>query len=225
MTSETHVEGRTRAPAGLRFLAFVLGFGAVIFWLLVARENIIGSVAPDVRLGLQTTLVLLLLIWPGTILAICNVMIRPALALIGAGAAIYAAIAFVHMPKPTGPVPLLVAALIAILMGTWWLFGRGGEVTEGKFEDARRRLAVLYAAGLGTVLWLTSFVPIMTTVRGSGFEAIPAFYGTIFFLAVVLPLMIIGLTGAQHRRATATQALLVLTLVVTAIFGAPQIFQ
>jgi hypothetical protein len=225
MTSETHVEGRSGAPAGLRFLAFVLGFGAVIFWLLVARESIVGTVARGVPLAFYATLVFLLLVWPGIILTICNVMIRPALALIGAAAAIYAAIAFATMPKPTGTVPLLGAALVAILMGTWWLFGRGDETAETALDDARRRVVVLYAAGLGTVLWLSSFVPAMRTVRGDGFEAIPAFYATIFFLAIVLPLMIIGLIGAERRQEIATQALLVLTLAISAIFGVPQLFQ
>ena len=64
------------------------------------------------------------------------------------------------------------------------------------------RLPVLYVAGLGTTLWLSSFavaIDVWARGYGDGFELIPAFYATIFWLTVVLPLTVDR--TARHRAA------------------------
>jgi len=225
--------GTTMAPQGqplLRFLALAVGGAAVLFWVAVARASA-GDVLPlarGVRLGFYTTLTFLLLVWPGLILAICNFATRIALVLVRLAAAIYAAICLASLPRPTGTVPLLLAALLVVTLGTFWLFGRDSEpAAEPDFEHVKSHLVALYVAGLGTALWLSGFtyaIEVWSRGRGDGFEMIPAFYGTIFYLAVVLPLTMIGINGSERRHPIATRALLVLTLAVSMIFGLPQLF-
>ena len=103
--------------------------GRILFWLLVARASVAQALpfAKGVRLGLYTTLVSLLLVWPGLILAICNFAIRSALVLVGLAAAIYAAIHLAYLPRPSGPVSLLLAALLVVMLGSFWLFVRAAR--------------------------------------------------------------------------------------------------
>ena len=213
----------------LRFVALVLGGAAILFWLVVAHASVADALplAQGARLGLYTTLTFLLLAWPGLILAICNVAIRLALALTVLAAAIDAIIWAVWLPPLTGTVQLQLAALIAILLGTFWMFGRHGASDAPGFEQVKLRLAVLYAAGLGTALWLSGFavaIEVWARGRGDGFELIPAFYATIFWLAVVLPLMVIGLGGTERKSPILVQLLLGMTLATSALFGVPQLF-
>jgi hypothetical protein len=229
MIADTDTRVSPQAQPLWRFLVLVLGGAAALFWILVAYLSVADALplARGIRLGLYSTLVFLGLVWPALILAICNTAVRPALLLVGLAAAAYGAIYAAYLPRPSGPVPLLFAALLVVLLGTFWMFGRDGE-PERTFEHAKSRLVALYGAGLGTVTWLSSFaypIEVWSRGRGDGFEVIPAFYGTIFYLALVLPLTVIGLTGTEQRHATATRALLVLTIAVTAIFGLPQLFR
>ena len=105
----------------------------MLFWVAVARASVGDalSLAKGVRLGLYTTLTFLLLVWPGLILAICNFATRTALVLVGLAAAIYAAICLAYLPRPSGTVPLLLAALLVVTLGTFWLFGRDSEPAAG----------------------------------------------------------------------------------------------
>jgi hypothetical protein len=231
MIADTDTAARPQTRSLLRFLVFVAGGAAALFWILIAYASVTDAlpVAKGVRVALHATLVFLLLVWPGLILAICNVATGIAITLVGAAAAIYAAMYLAYLPKPSGTIPLLLAALLVVLFGTFWMFGRnGGSAVEPAFEQATSRLVVLYGAGLGTVLWLSSFVPVIEVAgkgRGDGFEVIPAFCGTIFYFVFVLPLLVIGLRGTEQRHAPAVRALLVLTFAVTLIFGAPQLFR
>ena len=212
------------------FLAFAVGGAAALFWLPVAYLSVVDALplAKGVRLGLYSTLVFLGLVWPGLILAVCNFAIRIALVLVGLAAAIYAAIYLAWLPRPSGTVPLLLVALLVIMLGTFWLFGRDGEPgAEPDFEHVKSRLAALYAAGLGAALWLSSFaypIEIWSRGYGDGFEVMPPVFGTIFYLAVVLPLTTIGLTGTERSHPIATPALVGLTLAASMIFGLPQLF-
>jgi hypothetical protein len=229
MTDATDTTAKSQEHPFLRFLALVLGGAAILFWLVVAHASVADALplAKDVRLGLYTTLAFLLLAWPGLILAICNVAIRRALALTALAAAIDAAIYAAYLPPLTGPLQLQFAALIAVLLGTFWTFGRPGASDGPEFEQVKLRLAVLYGAGLGTALWLSSFavaIEVWARGRGDGFELIPAFYGTIFWLAIVLPLMVIGLGGTERRSPTLVRFLLGLTLASSVLFGLPQLF-
>jgi hypothetical protein len=212
----------------LRFAVFIVAGACTLFWFIVARQSAADAIplAHGARLALWTTLTVLLLVWPALILAICNVLLRLALALAVLGAAIYGTVFLIYLPMPSGPVPLLAAALVAVLAGTFWMFGTPlTPAAEASFETAKLRLAALYAAGLGTALWFSSFVPVMhADPRSDGFEAIPAFYGTIFFLVFVLPLLVMGLRGTVQRQQNAVKMLLGTVIVCTVLFGVPQLF-
>ena len=54
---------------------------------------------------------ILSLVWPTLILAICNIRLRAALALAVLAAAIYGTVFLIYLPMPSGPVSLLAAAL------------------------------------------------------------------------------------------------------------------
>ena len=81
MIADADMTVRPQAPPLLRFVALAVGSAAILFWLVVARASVADALplAKGVRLGLYTTLTLLLLVWPGLILAICNFAIRIAL--------------------------------------------------------------------------------------------------------------------------------------------------
>jgi len=230
MIADADMTVRPQAPPLLRFVALAVGSAAILFWLVVARASVADALplAKGVRLGLYTTLTLLLLVWPGLILAICNFAIRIALVLVGLAAAIYAAIHLAYLPRPSGPVSLLLAALLVVMLGTSWLFGRDREpAVEPDFEHVKLRLIVLYVAGLGTTLWLSSFavaIDVWARGYGDGFELIPAFYATIFWLTIVLPLTAIGLSGTERRSPNLVRFLMGLTLAASALFGVPQLF-
>ena len=83
MIADADMTVRPQAPPLLRFVALAVGSAAILFWLVVARASVADALplAKGVRLGLYTTLTLLLLVWPGLILAICNFTIRIALVL------------------------------------------------------------------------------------------------------------------------------------------------
>jgi hypothetical protein len=86
------------------------------------------------------------------------------------------------------------------------------------------RLGMLCVACLGTVLWLASFMPVIehwNDKHANGFQLIPAFYGTIFFAAFVLPLLVMALRGSQQRRPNTAMTLLVVVLVISILFGLP----
>jgi hypothetical protein len=90
--------------------------------------------------------------------------------------------------------------------------------------SALLRLAMFCAAALGTALWLASFMPVIehwNNKQADGFQMIPAFYGTIFFAAVVLPLLVMALRGSHRRRPNTALTLMIVVLVVSALFGLP----
>lgn len=212
----------------LRFAIFIAVGACALFWIIVARQSAADTIplAHGTRLGLWTTLTFLLLVWPALVLAICNIRLRAALALAVLAAAIYGTVFLIYLPMPSGPVSLLAAALVVILAGTFWMFDAPPlPAAETSPAPSRLRLAALYAAGLGTVLWLSSFVPIMHASPGSdGFEALPAFYGTIFFFVFVLPLIVMGLRNTVRCRQIGVKMLLGTVLFCTVLFGVPQLF-
>jgi hypothetical protein len=215
--------------SALRVAVLLVAGVCAVFWFVTARASVADALplAKGVRLGLWTTLVFLLAVWPALMLAICNVAVRRAAALAALAASIYLYMSLTYFPSLTGRGPLTFAELfpllLLVLLITSWIYGdRAGEA---KFAQAKLRLAVLCVAGLGTVLWLSSFVPIMRAGPGSsGFEAIPAFYGTILFLVIVLPLLVIGLRGTEQRNPTGVRLLLGTVLAASALFGLPQLF-
>lgn len=216
------------APPVVRLAVLVLAITCTIFWLLVARESVADAIplAKGVRLGLWTTLVFLLAVLPALVLAICNVALRVALALAALGALIYGAVllAYFPFPAPTGPMAWLTALLFALLGGTCALFGSPfPDKPEESFKSAELRLATLFVAGVATVLWISSFAPIIQYAgRGGGFEVIPAMLATAVYVPFVIPLLVIGLVGRPSRYPELRWGIVWVTLVFAAIIGVPQ---
>lgn len=211
-----------------RFAVVLLSGAGAIFWLLVARESVADAIplAKGVHLARWITVVLLLAVLPALVLAICNVAMRAALALAVLAAMIYGAVFLAYLPAPTSTVTWLSASLLVILGGTYALFGlTAAPAAEKTFDEAQLRLAVLYVSGLATVLWLSSFAPIIQYAgRGGGFEIIPAFLATIPFVIVVVPLLVIGLRGKDSRAPELLGGATFMTFVICGIFGVPQLF-
>ena len=87
-------------------------------------------------------------------------------------------------------------------------------------------MLTLVGAGAGTVLWLTAFAPVIERwgdPRATGFHVIPAFYGTIFFLAFVIPLFVIGLRRNEEPRHNTVTVLLAFVAMGLVLFGLPQL--
>ena len=59
------------------------------------------------------------------------------------------------------------------------------------------RLAVLAAGGLGTLFWLGSLVQwwMIANARRDGFELMGVALSTAFFVALVLPTLVLGIVG------------------------------
>ena len=216
-----------------RFAVALLAGACAIFWLLVARESVADAIplAKGMHLARWITVVLLLAVLPALVLAICNVAMRVALALAVLAAMIYGTVFLAYLPAPTGAVTWLSALLFVILGGTYALFGLpAAPAAEKTFEQAQLRLAVLYVSGLATVLWLSSFVPIIQFAsvqragRDGGFEIIPAFLATIPFVIVVIPLLVIGLRGKDLRAPELLGGATFMTFITCGIFGVPQLF-
>lgn len=213
----------------IRLATLAIAIACTIFWLAVARASVADVIplAKGVPLARWITLVFLLAVWPALILAICNAALRVAFALAVVGALIYGAVFLVYLPvpAPTGPVLWLSALLIAILGGTYALFGSPlaarPEQTVGQND---LRIATLYVAGVATVVWLTSFEPMIRLGnRGDGFEVIPAFFGTIIYVPFVIPLLVMGLHGAKSRNPDLRWSVVWVTLIASGILGVPQL--
>lgn len=215
-------------PSFLRFATLVAAGCLAAFWTYMAGASIAETLpfAKDVRLGLYGMLVLLLLVVPAFAFAVSNVLINLAAVLAGTALAISAYTGFVYLPKPSTTLLLLCAALLAVSFGTYVAFRNAESAPETPFEQVQLRVMTLLGAGAGTVLWLTAFAPVIERwgdPRATGFHVIPAFYGTIFFLAFVTPLFVMGLRGSQdNNRGTAT-VLLSLVALSLVMFGLPQL--
>ena len=62
-------------------------------------------------------------------------------------------------------------------------------------NERKLRLAVLFASALGTLFWLGSLYVAWTGPSRNGFEAMAVALATIYFVALVLPALILGLIG------------------------------
>lgn len=213
----------------IRLATLVLASVCTIFWLSVAHQSVADAIplAKGVHLARWTTLAFLLAVLPALVLATCNVAVRVALVLAAVAAVICGAVFLVYLPAPvlTSSVVWLSALFFVVLGATYALFGLPIPTRpEQTFEQAQMRLAVLYVSGLATVLWLSSFAPIIQYAgRGGGFEVIPAFLATPPFMIVVVPLLVIGLRGKEPRYPELLGGVTFLTFVTTAIFGVPQL--
>ncbi len=197
-----------------------------MIWFFLARASIADALplAQDVRLGLWTTLVCLFAVLPALVLAVCNVALRTAAALAALAAAIYAAIVLLYVPAPPGR-----AVLVPVIVYALWLLGLlafralGNHDRTVAFKQAELRLATLFVAGIGTVLWLSSFAPVIQYAgRGGGFEVIPAMLATLAYIPIVIPQFVLGLIGREPRYPELRWGVLWVTLVTTALFGVPQ---
>lgn len=215
-------------PRFLRFATLVAAGCLAAFWTYVAGASVAETLplAKDVRLGLYGMLLLVLLVVPAFAFAVSNVAINLAAVLMGAAVAISAYTGLVYLPKPSAMLLLLSVALLTVLFGTYFLFRSDEHAPELPFEQANLRVMTLLGAGAGTVLWLTAFAPVIERwgdPRATGFHVIPAFYGTIFFLAFVIPLFVMGLRGSQEKKRGTVTVLLSLVALSLVVFGLPQL--
>lgn len=215
--------------AALRVAVLLVAGVCAMAWFVAAHASIADTLPlKGIRLGLWTTLVFLLAVWPALVLAICNVALRVAAALAAFGAVAYVYVFTAYLPPPSGTGLLTFAALFTLLVLVCAIFGIFGDhPAEAAFAQARLRLGALYVAGMGTVLWFSSFEPVIRLAgdpRAKGFHVIPAFYGTIFFLVFVLPLLVIGLRGTERRNPAGVRLLLATILAASTLFGVPQLF-
>lgn len=210
----------------LRFLALAIAGVCAIVWLYVARASVADALplAQGVRLGLWTTLVFLLAALPALVLAACNVALRTAAALAALAALVYAVIAVRYVPLPPGSalqVPAAFYAMWLTVLLAFWI--AGGHAQTVPFRQAELRLATLYVAGVATVLWISSFAPIVQYAgRGGGFEIIPAMLATAIYIPFVIPQFVLGLVGRESRYPELRWGVVWVTLVAAAIFGVPQ---
>ncbi|HKS60123.1 MAG TPA: hypothetical protein VJT13_00390 [Xanthobacteraceae bacterium] len=212
----------------LRFAALAIAGACAIVWFFVARASVADALplAKGLRLGLWTTLVFLLAVLPALVLAVCSVALRTAVGLAALATAIYAAIVILYVPMPAGHAVLAPATLYAmwlLALIAFWIFGDHAQTVP--FRQGELRLATLYVAGVGTVLWLSSFAPIIQYAgRGDGFEVIPAMLATVLYVPFVIPQFVLGLIGREPRHPELRWGVLWVALVTTAIFGVPQMW-
>lgn len=215
----------------LRLTALVVASACALVWLFVARASVADALplAKGVRLGLWTTLVFLFAALPALVLAMCNVALRTAVAFAALAAAIFAAILVLYVPVPLAVMPSANAVRTSATLYVMWLIGLvafrifGDHEQTVSFKQAELRLATLYVAGVGTVLWISSFAPIIQYAgRGGGFEVIPAMLATLIYVPFVLPQFVLGLIGRESRYPELRWGVVWVTLITAGIFGVPQ---